>query len=205
MRIMMFDRSSNQVSYVGSGDAPVYVPSHRKLFFYRYDPEAGRTKLFLADWGDMTGTARVVDGGPFSGLSPVIPIDENRVIFMPRDDTASRIKVFDIRLWEISELPFSGCSPALWRAATKQLVCFDFDRQEFVLTDLSGKDRAPLWPIGVRPVTYVEEVDAVIVGYEDGLNNGVALYSFSDDVLPRFKILMGRTPVGIGGAIVLRQ
>ena len=134
-------------------------------------------KLLIADWKDLAGSVRVVDEGPFSLSRQVVPVDEDRVVFLPRDYPSMRGKIFNVKTLETSELPIAGCVPELWRQATKQLLCFDIDRAEHLLIGLDGRNRERVGPFNFVPLLYLTELDAALIGFEDGHDHRVAIFS----------------------------
>lgn len=200
--IKIFNRDTGEVSPVSSGTGPTYMPQLGKLFFYRSEPGAMHTKLLIADWKDLADSVRVVDEGPFAITRQVVPVDEDRVVFLPRDDRRAKVKMFNVRTSEISELPLAGCVPKLWRAATKQLLCFDVERAEHVLMGLDGQNRERVWPFNVVPLLYLTELDAALVGFEEGRDHVLALYPFAGEEHSKGKVILRQTIIGEGGAIL---
>lgn len=201
-RIKIFNRQTGEVLPVIPGTGPTYIPQHGKLFFYRSEPGAMRMKLLIADWKDLTGSIHVVDEGPFAIARQVIPVDTNRVVFLPRDNRGTKVKMFDMRTSETFELPLAGCVPKLWRTATKQLLCFDIEREEHVLIGLDGQNRERGLPFGVVPLLYLAELDAALIGFEEGRDHMLALYPFAAMNGPGGKVILQQTIVGEGGALL---
>ncbi len=160
-RILKLDLNDGTASFVTNGYEPTYLSTAKKLFYFRLSQDTGGLPLFVSDLDKVSATEKVVNKESFSGGVHIIPISASEILFFSRI-SRGRVWRYDVTTMDLNEVRL-GCTPAAWRSATKQLLCFDAGRKRFILTDLrrehaevvSDLDRA-------NPLLYIDQLDALV-------------------------------------------
>ena len=162
--LWLFDLSTGILKRLRRGSAPTYVANSHKLFFYAYSRRDKGVDLYAADFNGAIVNAKVVHKGSFFSPSPVIQVSRKSVILDYDVETAPhQVLDYDIHTGKWHKLPIRGCSPVLWRSASKQLLCTKGDSFHYYLTGLRGdrKKKVGVWR-GVIFSAYIPRLDAAI-------------------------------------------
>jgi hypothetical protein len=165
-RLSELDLETKMSKELGRGDAPTYVPEHKKIFFVSGGPNHSRPVLYLADIANPRETATVVEKGPYAIGGYVIQVGPDEVVFPGFGESAGIVWHYNIVNRELGTLRMpKNCVPVLWRSRTKQLVCFDSKDKGYLLTDLKGERIEYVEGLkGTYAVLYIGELDVMIYG-----------------------------------------
>lgn len=164
-QIYEYNRKTHTTKLVRTGSMPTYVAEHGKFVFYHHDPVAKRMKLYVADLKEPVTSAREVGQGLKISESPVIQVSRDEIIFTEyvNEHKLYKIRRYNLVTHDLNALPLKNCYPAIWRSATRQLLCSD--KQGYYLTNLDGTDVQPLPELKDDIAeAYVPEYDTLILG-----------------------------------------
>jgi hypothetical protein len=92
----------------------------------------------------------------------LIQVSDSEVVFLSHAE--DELSLYDIKTDKTTVLPIKNCPcPAVWRDKTKQLICYDREKNEYFLTSLDNK-RVEKLPFEYdTPVLYIPKKDKLIM------------------------------------------
>lgn len=198
-KIDVFDRATEVAAPLADGVFPVVVPQQEKVFFYQTPSGSTHLQLSVAHLSDPMKSARVIDSGEFPVPLPVVRIENEKIVFQSSTANGGTLKLVDTITDSIVDLGIHGCAPKIWRARTKELLCFDASRAAYELRDLAGRYEHQMdWPPGIVAIAYLQSADALLLGYEQGSQHWIGVFRFD---VNRVDPILNDIIVGTGGAI----
>lgn len=212
-KIQILDRTTLGLYGVRTGYRPIYMPTHRKFFFFQSSTATG-PRLYLADLDHPTESVRQIakDMGKFTSEPDVTPISDDEVIFSIQGD-GGRTPPYHYNLItdKLKQLPFTRrCTPYVWRSVSKQLLCGIDGTGKFYLSSLDGKQSNEVdLPKGI-PLLYIPQYDVLIMtitrmkwfGRDAGEHFDLWAYSFKDG--KRERLVENNAP-GRGGIVWIKE
>jgi hypothetical protein len=190
-----------------NGSSPYYNSTFKKIFFYHAPSYEIGNSLYEAEINNPSETARRITGARYADQN-IIPVSENEIVFIREDSgNSNTVYSYDITTKKLKQLPIQDCTiPDIWRSKTKQLMCFNRDKKQYFLTDLSGKNvevvkiKPTFWP-----VLYLPELDELLfttVGFGlypkfDPEKGYLGIYNFTTG---QSKIICDDVKLGTGDA-----
>lgn len=206
--IKIFNMKSRTATLIyKNGSSPYYNSTFKKIFFYHAPSYEIGNSLYEAEINNPSETARRITGARYADQN-IIPVSENEIVFIREDSgNSNTVYSYDITTKKLKQLPIQDCTiPDIWRSKTKQLMCFNRDKKQYFLTDLSGKNvevvkiKPTFWP-----VLYLPELDELLfttVGFGvypklDPEKGYLGIYNFTTG---QSKIICDDVKLGTGDA-----
>ncbi len=167
-KILTINLKSKDIRYLGKGDAPVYMPKHKKILFYGKDKH-GKGALLIADQS-LRNTKRVSQSGRYDPAKIVV-ISSDEVVFQKgfRDSKAKELWKFNVASNTLSKfIDKNDCRLVnVWRRATDQLVCQKITNDRFktyyFLLGLDGVEQPLNFEGYLNAGVYLDDMDAMII------------------------------------------
>jgi len=179
--LYMINLTTGIIQKLGYDQLAGYLPNKRILLFYKtlkdyvnfneeHELYCSNINKYIKAYKDHMEdrialySAAISSIDTINTLTTVIPVSENKIIFMQFMGASNGIFSFDLNKMKLQLLPIKNCESLWgWRKATKQLIGFDNKKKKYLLTDLSGKkvNYLPLDGNGI-PIAYIPEKDKII-------------------------------------------
>lgn len=160
-KLYLFDMESVNLTFVGNGYNPTYLPPAKRLLYLRFSNEYNELAFYMADPFNVLATEILIERNSFSGGVDVIPISSDEFLFT-KNINRDRVWKFNVDTNELTELRLD-CIPAVWRSVSKELLCFDKNVKKYILTDIKRSYSIALNELKyANPLLYIEKLDALI-------------------------------------------
>jgi hypothetical protein len=158
-RLARFDLRTKELTDVGAGIWPTYVPEQHVLFFLESGQGSRRPRNRVVRMRSLSGPANEKVVASFSDVwsSRIVQISD-AVIFYGAD---RRVWKYSIATSILSPTGVERCLPMAWRSKTGQLICQNVDDRRIYLAYLTGLTT----PIPIRSyevLGYSPNYDSVI-------------------------------------------
>jgi hypothetical protein len=161
--IVKLNIKTGEVVSLRRGSSPLYMSAHNKILFLLFgggDLYGLDSGLYIADANDAS-KAKFITECP-TDYNHLIKVSDSEVVFLSHAE--DELSLYDIKTDKTTVLPIKNCPcPDVWRDKTKQLICYDREKNEYFLTSLDNK-RVEKLPFEYdTPVLYIPEKDKLIM------------------------------------------
>lgn len=196
--IKEYDMKNRASVTLRKGRLPTYIPESNNVFFYDYSKDSKEKWLFVSVL-DAMGTARKVTKAPlpkrlpngilYSLLTPVVQISPDEVALVGDDE---QLWIYQISESNLKPTGIKHSFPKMWRSQTQQLICYDWELNEYYQVDLKTKQREELPQLkGFHGLTYIPKHDVLVFekgGWQFPIAERHDIYAYSFKNQKRVKL-----------------
>jgi len=153
-----------------SGRLPTYIPESKTVLFYDVDEKSGGTWLHIVDMKTPDISHKIAkapadiilpNGLPYPLVTQPLQISGDKIIFVGYDQN---LWIYQIKSSRLTPTNIKKCAPQVWRSRSQQLVCYDWESQEFYQTTLAGHAEKFPQLKGAYGLVYIPSDDVIVYG-----------------------------------------